>query len=43
MRPLVLPRHGRCARRTLLKTALGGVFLAPFLRQRALEAKAGAP
>ncbi|HWP09949.1 MAG TPA: DUF1552 domain-containing protein [Polyangiaceae bacterium] len=43
MRPLVLPRHGRCARRTLLKTALGGVFLAPFLRQRALEAKAAAP
>jgi len=43
VRPHVLPRHGRCARRTLLKSALGGLFLAPFLRQRALEAKATAP
>jgi hypothetical protein len=31
------------ARRTLLKTALGGVFLAPFLRERALEAQALLP
>jgi hypothetical protein len=31
------------SRRTALKTALGGVFLAPFLRQRALEAQALLP
>jgi hypothetical protein len=31
------------ARRALLKSALGGVFLAPFLRQRALEAQAALP
>lgn len=43
MRPFVLPRHGLCARRTLLKSALGGLLLAPFLRQRALEAKAALP
>src|SRR5688572_6992148 len=31
------------ARRALLKTALGGVFLAPFLRQRELEAQTMMP
>jgi hypothetical protein len=31
------------ARRALLKTALGGIFLAPFLRQRELEAQALLP
>ena len=43
MRPMVLPRHGLCSRRALLRSALGGVFLAPFLRQRSLEAKDATP
>jgi hypothetical protein len=40
---LVLPKFGRCSRRALLGSGLGGLFLAPFLRQRALEAKAVQP
>ena len=43
MRPRALPRFGRCSRRALLGSSLGGLFLAPFLRQRALEAKAALP
>jgi hypothetical protein len=40
---LILPRHDRFARRALLKTALGGVFLAPFMRKRNLEAAMALP
>lgn len=43
MKPHVLPRHGLWSRRTVLRSALGGLFLAPFLRQRMLEAKAATP
>jgi hypothetical protein len=36
-------KYNRIARRAALKTALGGVFLAPFLRQRELEAQTMMP
>jgi hypothetical protein len=42
-RSAILPRHGRLSRRAALKTALGAVFLAPFLRQRTLEAQTALP
>ena len=34
---------GRISRRDLLKSGLGGLLLAPFLRQRALQAQAAIP
>jgi hypothetical protein len=40
---LILPRRNLFSRRALLKTGLGGVFLAPFLRQRELEAQTALP
>lgn len=33
-----MPKYNRMSRRLLLQSTLGGVFLAPFLRQRKLEA-----
>jgi len=39
----MLSKKNMFARRALLKTALGGVFLAPFLRQRSLEAAPALP
>lgn len=40
---MLLPKHNRMSRRAVLGTALGSLFLAPFLRSRRLEAQAKTP
>ncbi len=40
---MLLPKHNRMSRRAVLGTALGSLFLAPFLRTRRLEAQATNP
>ncbi|NLE88723.1 MAG: DUF1552 domain-containing protein [Myxococcales bacterium] len=40
---MLMPKHNRMSRRAVLGTALGSVFLAPFLRARRLEAQAARP
>ncbi len=38
-----MPKRFEVTRRDLLRTALGGVLLAPFLRERELEAQTALP
>jgi len=40
---MLMPKRNVFSRRALLQTGLGGVFLAPFLRQRALQAQTALP
>lgn len=40
---MLMPKHNRMSRRAVLGTALGGLFLAPLLRSRRLEAQAMNP